>query len=214
MTRIRRVLRRVPFTLTMLAALAIAGLITNTYFQEITREWLARTGFAANDLWYWRLGRLFSSAVVTSGGTVFWQALLLMAVAVGLAEYITGWKRTAATFWGVHVLALILLSIIVSSLAHQLREIGLHATEVARDVGPSAGYFACLGLASARLQRPWQWVTGGIGLVAFVIALFVPATPGESARIKFSADLAHMIAFPLGWLSSAVARRRQSRVRN
>ncbi len=155
-------LRRFPFTLVTLFVLGISALITNTYFEQITHHWLNRTGFAPNDLWYWRLERIFTSAVVTSGGVVFWEALFFVAFAVGLAEWMTGWKLTAATFWGVHLLALILLSLIMSLAEHQLRNIGLEASQLARDVGPSAGYFACLGLVSARVKRPWNWISGGI----------------------------------------------------
>lgn len=195
-------LRRLPFTLAMLAGLAMAALLTNTHVEQITSEWLNRVGFAPNDLWYWRLERLFTSALVTMGGKVFWEALIFVAFAVGLAEWTTGWKRAAATFWGVHLLALILLSLILSLAAHQLRNIGLEASELERDVGSSAGYFACLGLVSARLKRPWSWISGGMLLTLFVIALFMPAAAGESAAIKFSADMAHWMAFLLGWLTN------------
>jgi hypothetical protein len=157
MRKIRIFFSRLPFTLTMLVALVIGALITNTYFDQITRHWLKRTGFAPNDLWYWRLERIFTSALVTVGGKVFWEAILMVAVFVGLAEWMTGWKRAAATFWGVHLLALVLLSLIVALFLHQLRAFGLEAAEAARDVGPSAGYFACLGLVSARLKRPWTY---------------------------------------------------------
>jgi cobalamin biosynthesis protein CobD/CbiB len=91
-----------------------------------------------------------------------------------------------------------------------LRNIGLEATEMARDVGPSAGYFACLGLVSARLKRPWNWISGSILLLAFAIAIFMPPTTGESAKLKFSADLAHLLAFPLGWFSARLGREQQS----
>jgi hypothetical protein len=202
---------RLPFTLTMLACLVIAALVTNTYFLEITKHWLNRTGFAPNDLWYWRIERMFTSALVTSGGKVFWEALFFVAFAVGLAEWMNGWWRAAATFWGVHLLALILLSLIISLGIHQLRDFGLEAAEVARDVGPSAGYFACLGLVSAQLKRPWNLVSGGLLFAMFVITLFMPAAAGENAQIKFSADLAHMLAFPLGWLSSLIGQKQAHR---
>jgi hypothetical protein len=188
----------------MLAGLVIGALVTNTYFQSITHHWFNRTGFAPNDLWYWRLGRLFTSALVTAGGKVFWEALLLVASLVGLAEWMTRWKRTAATFWGVHLTALVLLSLIVSLSLYQLSSIGSEAADVTRDVGPSAGYFACLGLISASQRYLWRWVSGGVLFAFFVIAMFMPATQGESVQIKFSADLAHMLAFPLGWLSGRI----------
>lgn len=204
MLRIHTYLARIPFTLVMLFGLLMAALFTNTYFEQITRHWLNRTGFAPNDLWYWRLERLFTSAIVTSGGKVFWEALLFTAFTVGLAEWINGWKRAAATFWGVHLLTLILMSLIISLSLHQLRAMGTEASEVARDVGPSAGYFACLGLVSARLKRPWQWISGITLFAIFVSAFFTPSALGESAKVKFSADLAHLLAFPLGWFSSFV----------
>ena len=188
----------------MLAGLVVGALVTNTTFQEISRHWLNRIGFAPNDLWYWRLRRIFTSALVTVGGKVFWEATLMVAVVVGLAEWMTGWKRTAATFWGVHLLSLVLLTLIVSLAEHQLRSMGLEADLLARDVGPSAGYFACLGLVSAHLKRPWNLVSGAALFAMFIIALFLPAAAGESAQLKFSADLAHMLAFPLGWLSSSI----------
>lgn len=198
-------LRRLPFTLAMLLVITLAGLLTNTTFERITHHWINRIGFAPNDLWYWRLDRVFASALVTSGGVVFWEALFFVAFSVGLAEWMTGWKRTALTFWGVHLSALVMLSLIFAWAIHQLPKIGLEAVTLARDVGPSAGYFACLGLASARLSRPWHWVSGGILLVVFMIAPWTPPGAGETAEVKLSADLAHLLAFTLGWLSNWIA---------
>lgn len=211
MKPINALLRRLPFTLTMLAGLFVAALVTNTTFQAITHHWLNRLGFAPNDLWYGRLERMVTSAWVTSGGMVFWQAVFFVAFAVGLAEWLTGWKRTATTVWGIHFLTLILLSFILSLARDSLRSFGLEASELARDVGPSAGYFACLGLVSARLKHPWNWLSGGVLLLGFAVALFLPPDSGESAAVKFSADLAHMLAFPLGWLSAGLGGGRSGR---
>jgi len=185
----------------MLSGLILVAIVTNTYFEGLTHHWLNRTGFAPNDFWYGRLERMFTSALVTSGGLVFWEALFFVAFAVGLAEWMTGSKRAALTFWGIHLLTLVLLSLIISLVIHQLHNFGLEASELARDVGPSAGYFACLGLVSARLKRSWQWISGGILLGIFVAALFLPPGTGETVAVKFSADLAHLLAFPLGWTS-------------
>jgi hypothetical protein len=102
---------------------------------------------------------------------------------------------------------LALTSLIISLAAHQLREFGLEAVETARDVGPSAGYFACLGLVSGSMKHPWKWISGGILLIIFIVALFLPAGAGDDAAIKFSADLAHLLAFPLGWLIAQIGRK-------
>jgi len=204
------IIKRFRFTLFMLVGLVLVSVLTNTTFEAITHHWLQRTGFSPNDLWYWRLERIITSAFVTAGGKVFWEAIFFVGFAVGLAEWLTSWKRTAVTFWGIHLLALTLLSLIISLAIHQLRAFGLEASEAARDVGPSAGYFACLGLVSARVKRPWNLVSGAALFTVLVITLFLPASAGESAQLKFSADLAHLLAFPLGWFSSKVGRNKLS----
>lgn len=199
-----------PFTLVMMAGLILFATFTNTYFTQITRHWINRIGFAPRDFWYMRFERMFTSALVTSGGKIFWQALLLVGLFVGMAEWITGTKRATITFWGVHLLTLILLSLIVSLTLHQLRDFGLAASEFERDVGPSAGYFACLGLVSAQLKRPWNWVSGILLFIMFAVYLFLPPGEGERAAMKFSADFAHLLAFPLGWLSSLLFIKRRT----
>jgi hypothetical protein len=192
----------IPFTVVMMTGLILVAVLTNTYFEQITQHWINRIGFAPRDFWYMRYERMFTSALVTSGGRVFWQALLLVGLFVGLAEWIAGTKRAGLTFWGVHLLTLVLLSLIVSLALHQLRDFGLAASKIERDVGPSAGYFACLGLVSAQLKRPWNWISGIVLFTMFAVVLFLPPGVGENAEIKFSADFAHLLAFPLGWLSS------------
>ena len=209
MKKIIGFIQKVPFTTTILVCLVLAALLTNTVFQEITQKWINLSGFSASDLWYWRLERLFTSAFVTSGKLVFWEALFLVALFVGTAEWMTGWKQTAATFWGVHLFSLILFSLIMALMAHQFRYIGLEASEIARDVGPSAGYFACLGLVSARVKHPWNWLSAGVLLLFFIVSVFIPAPVSGGAAIKFSADMVHLIAFPVGWASSYLIFRRK-----
>jgi len=136
----------------------------------------------------------------------------MIAVCVGLAEWMAGWKLTAATFWGGHILALLILTLIVTLSRHQLRAYGLEAVITARDVGPSAGYFTCLGLASGLLKRPWNWISGVGSVAILTIALLMPASGGQSAQIKFAADLAHLLAFPIGWLIAGLERIRRTRL--
>lgn len=131
----------------------------------------------------------------------------MVAVVVGVAEWMTGWKRTVATFWGVHLLALVFLALIISPTEHQLRNLGFKADFLGHGVGPSAGYFACLGLVSTQMKYPWNLVSGVAFIAMFVIALLLPAAAGENAQLKFTADLAHILAFPLGWLSAEIGRK-------
>jgi hypothetical protein len=51
--------------------------------------------------------------LVTSGGRVFWEALGMVAFAVGLAEWLTGPLRVALNFWSVHLSTLVIESLII-----------------------------------------------------------------------------------------------------
>ena len=92
------VLRRIPFTLLMLGGLELVAFLTETHNGSLSAAWLARLGFASQDLWLFRIERLFTSAVVTYGGGVFWEAVGMITLAVGLAEWLTTTRRTALTF--------------------------------------------------------------------------------------------------------------------
>jgi hypothetical protein len=75
---------------------------------------------------------------------------------------------------------------------------------VARDVGPSAGYVGCLGLVCARLPRPWRYISSAAIWGSLIVVLLLPAQVGHDAVAKITADLAHAIAFPLGWGAAAL----------
>ncbi|MGD8403595.1 MAG: hypothetical protein PVJ21_08035 [Anaerolineales bacterium] len=198
------ILKRFPFTLTMLALLGLTALWTNTHTGTISAEWLDRLGFAPLDLLALNLGRLFTSALVTSGGRVFWEALGMVAFAVGLSEWLAGSRRAALTFWGVHFSTLLIESLFVALPVHLAGSTLGSLIALTRDVGPSAGYFGALGLVSAHLKSPWNLISGGVILVALEIAL-LHVSGNNTLGMEVGADIAHIIAFPLGWYSSRLA---------
>ena len=197
----KTLLRRFPFTLTMLALLELTALWTGTHAAAISAEWLDRLGFAPLDLLALNLGRLFTSALVTSGGRVFWEALGMVAFAVGLSEWLTGSSRAALTFWGVHLSTLVLESLVIALPLHWIGMTLGSLVALSRDVGPSAGYFGALGLVSANLKYPWNLISGGVIFIALETAL-LHVSGNNSLGLEVSADIAHIIAFPLGWYSS------------
>ena len=60
---------------------------TKTHADKLSTRWLNRIGFAPNDLWFWRWERLFTSALVTSGGQLFWPLLTVQQNAVHPDEH-------------------------------------------------------------------------------------------------------------------------------
>ncbi len=201
---LKRCIRRIPFTLLMLGLLLLAAWWTHSYIEELALSWINRLGFAPRDFWLLRWERLILSALVTSGGSVFWVALGMVAITSGVAEWTTSTWRAALTFWGVHLATLLIESLIFILPLHQLGFAQARALFFSRDVGPSAGFMGSLGLVSSGLPRPWRWVAFSVILLFLLVSLFLPPRVGETQTVKLSADLAHLIAFPLGWISSSL----------
>ncbi len=209
-SRLGQVIRRIPFSLVMLVLLLLVAWGTHSYFQELAREWVARLGFAPRDFWFFRWEQLILSALMTSGGAIFWFALGMVAVTSGVAEWKTGSWRAALTFWGIHLMTLVLESLLFLLPLHQLGFSQARAVFYSRDVGPSAGYMASLGLVTTFLPRPWRWIVFGAVLIFLIVALSLPPRPSETQAVKFAADMAHLIAYPLGWMSANLFKRKTS----
>jgi hypothetical protein len=189
---------RYPFTIATLGLIAFAGFLTRTTIgQTITRGMLGGFGSSPRDLLSLDLVRVATSAFVTDGGWVFVLALACTALFVGAAEHYTGTLATLLTFWGAHfaTFALMLLLTLSLSAAGSRLALLLYAT---RDVGPSAGYVGCLGLALVTSGRAWRW--WAIGFVAAALgATLVLALPElRSQPREVSAALAHLTALAVG----------------
>jgi hypothetical protein len=201
---IHRGITRLPFTLFMLALLLFAAWITETNTGKLSVYWINKLGFAPQDLILLDLWRMITSALITDGGRAFWIAISMVLITVGSAEWLAGTLHTVVTFWGIHLLTLLVQSLFIVWPAHLFGiKVGT-ALLLARDVGPSAGYFACLGLAINCLPKPWNWL-GGVSVFVGLSVIFISSYLAQPISIlKFSADMAHLIAFPLGWLSGMI----------
>jgi hypothetical protein len=200
--RVGKYLMRIPFTLCMVGLLLLVAWGTQSFFQELARTWVSRLGFAPRDFWFFRWERLILSALVTSGGSIFWFALGMVSITSGFAEWMAGNRRAAFTFWGVHLVTLVIESLLFLLPLHQLGFSQARALFFSRDVGPSAGYMGSLGYITTLLPKPWRWMAFGAILVFLIVSLFLPPRPSETQAVKLSADMAHLIAFPLGWISA------------
>jgi len=209
--RLGQMFRRIPFTLVMLGLLLLVAWGTHSFFQELQRTWLSRLGFAPRDFWFFRWERLILSALVTSGGGIFWLALVMVGFTSGVAEWISGSWRATATFWGAHLVTLVLESLMFLLPLRQLGFIQARELFFSRDVGPSAGYTGSLGYITTFLPKPWRWVAFGAIMLFLIVSLFISPRPGETQAVKLSADMAHLLAFPLGWITAFIFRRKKAR---
>lgn len=200
----RQAFTRLPFTLCMLALLLCAAWITETNTGKLSAYWINRFGFAPQDLLLLDLWRMITSGLITDGGKTFWMALLMVLIAVGSAEWFAGTLHTIVTFWGVHLLTLFVQSLLIVWPVHLFGIKINTALLLARDVGPSAGYFACLGLAINCLSKPLNWLIGVMFFAGLFITFLFSYLAQPLSILKFSANMAHLIAFPFGWLSGMI----------
>lgn len=171
--------------------------VSGSLTTDLTPIWQDRLGFAPSDLFTFHWHGILTSALVTSGGLTFWLAFALMIVLLLVSEKISGTYRTGLAFWLSHLVATIGGALLVWVTVQVSSSSLLNEIYTARDVGPSAGYFGCMGLIVAHFPRPWKYLVGFAIIAALVGGMIVSALNG--ATIDVASGLAHLIAFPIGW---------------
>ena len=198
MIEVLRLASRCPFTCLMLASLTAAGVYARTHVGPLDADFHRHVGSSAHLLSRGELHRVVTSLFFTAGGWQFYTSLLMFAGAVGWLEATAGTRVAAVAFTSIHGVTVVAMAIgigLLNTLATSHRGSLLWSMT---DVGPSAGYYGCLGIALGRLglnNRPLLILAVLTILVARVI--WSSYQLSESGRMM-SADLAHLIAFPLG----------------
>ncbi len=148
--------RRLPFTLALLLALLVAGLIFGTLGASAAR--LPLYDQVATGLPAFREGRwitLLTSPFFVDPPIQWALTAPLLLAGVGWAEWRFGSLRAIAVFVIGHVSAVLVTAGLLALVSATDWE---WAARVAaeRDLGPSAGAFACLVFALAALPSPWR----------------------------------------------------------
>ncbi|MCA9028619.1 MAG: rhomboid family intramembrane serine protease [Planctomycetaceae bacterium] len=204
---VTRLLLHLRFTLCVLCMLVASAFVSGTSVGHISAGWLEQYGFAPVHIPLWEWHRLLTSVFLTHGGVTFFVSLGMVAVCVGLAEMQFGTGRTTLLFVLSHVITLMVQSLLLALPLHHLdiRWGTILATEY--DVGPSAGYYGCLGAVCRQLPAKRRWVTHSV-LTCLTLRLLVTSVlQWEGWKTSISADIAHLIAFFAGlWLAQALGR--------
>ena len=200
---------QLPFTLATCALIVLAAFASYTAVgQTISRGALHRFGSSPRDLFALNLGRIITSAFVTDGGLVFWMALTLTALFVGAAEYFTDSGMAALVFWGAHFATFAVTGLVTLALGAAESRLG-ELLFVTRDVGPSAGYVGCLGLALVCSGWKYRWWMIGLVAVALSVALVLSLPELRTNPRDVSADIAHAVALAVGVGSGMGVQRRR-----
>jgi hypothetical protein len=191
-------IRRYPFTIAIVLVVAYVGLMTDSHTGPLRPTLRNLLGLAPRHLPRGELYRLATSVFLTPGEAAFYLVLAMLAICVGLAERRVGTWKAMLAFWGIHLATLLVQSLLLAIPTHHLGPWLTNLLLVEHDVGPSAGYYGCLGVAchkQSAKHRTWLLsVIGGILIARAVLSAMSP--PGEHTTL--SSDLAHLIAFPLG----------------
>ncbi len=193
-----RCLRPFPFTVLMLAILIGVAIWTRTHTGAIAPSIRRSLGFSPLHLARGEWTRLLSCVFFTVGGVKFYASAVMLAIGVGAAERLYGTKQAFALFWGIHLGTLLIASLLVAIPLHAMDVYRGSVLASARDVGPSAGYYGCLGSACAAIPTRWRVVVIASILTIFAIRLVWSLVTIPDNGRAMSADLAHMIAFPIG----------------
>jgi membrane associated rhomboid family serine protease len=195
---VRGLLKRLPFTIAMVLIVAAIGVATATHLDRLEPALMKRFGFAPLHLPKGEWIRLVTSAFLTTGGWSFYRSLAMLGLCLGLCEYRTGTRKTILSFWLVHLATLAIVSLLLAFPLYHFDVVWRKLLAAEHDVGPSAGYYGCLGFVCQKWpdrQRRWLYaVIGGLLVARLAWAALSPRT----AHAPLGADIAHLLAFPLG----------------
>jgi membrane associated rhomboid family serine protease len=189
---------RYKLTVSLLIVLALFAVLSGSYWEPLPEAWRSRFGFSPRDLINFRWHRIFTCPIVTAGEWKFAASFSMLALAVGIAESRFGTLRTVVLFFGCHLIVLLVMSTVILFAEYGgVPMAGLIA--VSRDVGPSAGYYGCWGAVIATLNGYRGRLFSAVGLV-LILRLVASAMRLPEHPSVVSADLAHLIALPIGWM--------------
>ncbi len=186
------------FTLLMLVLIASFAELTKSNKGRLKPEWLLHMGYAPKDIWFRKIEKIFLSALITDSQKAYIQALILIFFFVGTLEIMTRTWYTLICFWSVHVLTLLIVSLLIIIPAKKSGHVLGEELYFAKDVGPSAGYFGCLGVLLGYLPGALSLISLILMCVGILVYLTQPVAK-EHRLMKIHSDLAHLIAVLIGF---------------
>src|SRR3954465_12264936 len=195
MSRLATLVRKVPFTTTVVLVIVVVGLATGSLWTPVSeRTWFPDVAYGLPSLiagawWTPATGSLFALSPV-----FYIPVLASFVLFVGFAEWRLGTRRAAL----ICIVGQLVGVLAASATLLPLRHSGWDWAEtlaLARDVGFSAGALACITVATAAMRSPWRLRVRAV-LVLYVTVSFV--------FVGTLADLEHLwavaISLPLGRL--------------
>lgn len=180
---------RIPFTLTVVALLLLAGLVGRTIWRPLWREgWFPEVAYGVPALregrvWTFLTGPFFA---ITPGQ--FLSGLLLFALIVGACEIRMGTRVVAVTAVLGQIGGVLAASLLVWALSGFPWPWAQHLATI-RDAGFTTGTLTVLAVTTAALRSPWRLrVRAALGFYVLVAVLFEGTL----------SDVSHLLAVSVG----------------
>lgn len=184
------VVRRLPFTIGLLAAMLVAAAMTGALTHHLTRSTaLEQFGYGLPALQRGEFHTLLTSIVVALSPRMLAIIACYVTIFVAPYEWVVGTRRAALIFLVTQFGGYLLTSLIAWPLGALPFAWGEHLA-VSRDVGASAGAFGCAGALLWQLPDGWRR-PAMLALAGFLVVLLL-----FSHRIW---DVEHAFAAPLGY---------------
>jgi hypothetical protein len=181
--------RRFAYTIFMEAAILLVALNGGVVTGKLSAAAASRWGFGFHNLWEGKFYTLLSAPFLVRNLGMLVGILLFLAVSVGIYEWYAGSQKTISVYWLTNLAAFLGAGLIGYILYRSGSALGRDIF-FKSDVGPSAGAFGCIGAWTKRSRPCRSWVFYGI--LAYLLGKLVIFP-------EFFSDLAHLIAFPLGY---------------
>ncbi len=190
--------KRFVFTLSLLLIVLTFGIYNQTHLGPISATTQLEYGHAPAHAMRGDWLRLFTSLVLTGDQWHLMTAIVMITVCVGWLEWLTGPIATLLIFASSHVVTLLVSAVGLIAIDWAIGDQVTRRLVIATDIGPSAGYYGCLGCALFTCDFRWRgWIVTVItAILVFRLGASFAQRPIVSSQLQ--SDLAHLIALGLG----------------
>ncbi len=186
------------FTLVSATLLTSFAFWSNSHSSRLSDVWRTAIGFSPLSTVELQWHRPLTSLLFTAGDRIFLQSLIMLCICVGLCEQRFRTATTTLVFFASHLIVTVGLALFVILPFHTAGAEWATVLASEKDVGPSAGYYGCLGFWIASLNSRHRRILILCLILVLAVRLVFSLEKIELNPATVSADLGHLAAFPLG----------------
>ena len=186
------------FTLVSATLLTTFAFCSNSHSSHLSDVWRTAIGFSPLSTVELQWHRSLTSLLFTAGDRIFLQSLIMLCICAGLCEQRFRTTTTTLVFFASHLIVTVGLALFVILPFHVSGAEWATALASEKDVGPSAGYYGCLGFWMVSINSRHRRFLIPCLILVLAVRLAISLAQFELNPATVSADLSHLAAFLLG----------------